>query len=185
MSPQAAAGSAGARTVDLFRLLGRAMAKALQDGRLLDLPLSYVFYRCCRGICGSMRELNLGLWRHLIRSPCRRSGRCKFEQPPHACWHALLQALPGSCTSCSNKTDAFHCAGWHWAGQWTATTWAPLTPISAPRSTACAQRTRRTQLLASSQAGWSWWMACPWTTCASPSCCQVLACLFRSSTDVH
>lgn len=32
--------------VDLFKLLGRAMAKALQDNRLLDLPLSYVFYRC-------------------------------------------------------------------------------------------------------------------------------------------
>lgn len=28
-----------------FRLLGRAVAKALQDGRLLDLPLSPLFYR--------------------------------------------------------------------------------------------------------------------------------------------
>ena len=28
-----------------FKLLGRAMAKALQDNRLLDIPLSYVFYR--------------------------------------------------------------------------------------------------------------------------------------------
>lgn len=34
------------RVLELFKLLGRAMAKALQDGRLLDLPLSYVFYRC-------------------------------------------------------------------------------------------------------------------------------------------
>ena len=31
--------------VDRFRLLGRAMAKALQDSRLLDIPLSYTFYR--------------------------------------------------------------------------------------------------------------------------------------------
>ena len=36
------------QVVDLFKLLGRAMAKALQDNRLLDLPLSYVFYRCER-----------------------------------------------------------------------------------------------------------------------------------------
>ena len=32
--------------VERFRVLGRAMAKALQDSRLLDLPLSYLFYRC-------------------------------------------------------------------------------------------------------------------------------------------
>ena len=37
---------ASSRVLELFKLLGRAMAKALQDGRLLDLPLSYVFYRC-------------------------------------------------------------------------------------------------------------------------------------------
>jgi len=29
-----------------FVLLGRAAAKALQDSRLLDVPLSYVFYKC-------------------------------------------------------------------------------------------------------------------------------------------
>lgn len=32
-----------------FRLLGRVVAKALQDGRLLDLPLSPVFYRLALG----------------------------------------------------------------------------------------------------------------------------------------
>ena len=32
-----------------FKLMGRAMAKALQDNRLLDLPLSYVFYRKALG----------------------------------------------------------------------------------------------------------------------------------------
>ena len=37
---------ANSRVLELFKLLGRAMAKALQDGRLLDLPLSYIFYRC-------------------------------------------------------------------------------------------------------------------------------------------
>jgi hypothetical protein len=40
---------AGSKVVERFRLLGRAMAKALQDSRLLDIPLSYTFYRCdCR-----------------------------------------------------------------------------------------------------------------------------------------
>lgn len=33
------------KVLDRFKLLGRAMAKALQDSRLLDIPLSYVFYR--------------------------------------------------------------------------------------------------------------------------------------------
>lgn len=32
--------------LERFRLLGRAMAKALQDNRMLDIPLSYVFYKC-------------------------------------------------------------------------------------------------------------------------------------------
>lgn len=36
---------AGSKVLSHFKLLGRAMAKALQDNRLLDLPLSYVFYR--------------------------------------------------------------------------------------------------------------------------------------------
>lgn len=36
---------AGSKVVERFRLLGRAMAKALQDSRLLDIPLSYTFYR--------------------------------------------------------------------------------------------------------------------------------------------
>ena len=38
----------GSRTVERFRCLGRVMAKALQDSRLLDIPFSYTFYRCAR-----------------------------------------------------------------------------------------------------------------------------------------
>ncbi|KAL2346042.1 hypothetical protein Fmac_000042 [Flemingia macrophylla] len=37
------------KVVDYFRLLGRVMAKALQDGRLLDLPLSVAFYKLVLG----------------------------------------------------------------------------------------------------------------------------------------
>ncbi|XP_019098561.1 PREDICTED: E3 ubiquitin-protein ligase UPL3-like, partial [Camelina sativa] len=32
------------KVIEYFRLLGRVMAKALQDGRLLDVPLSTAFY---------------------------------------------------------------------------------------------------------------------------------------------
>lgn len=39
-------GAPAKAVVDHFRLLGRTLAKALQDCRLMDLPLSYVFYRC-------------------------------------------------------------------------------------------------------------------------------------------
>jgi E3 ubiquitin-protein ligase TRIP12 len=49
MSTVLRASTTGAKILDKYRLLGRAMAKALQDGRLLDLPLSYVFYRAALG----------------------------------------------------------------------------------------------------------------------------------------
>ena len=39
-------GRQGSRLLPRFTLLGRAAAKALQDGRMLDVPLSYTFYRC-------------------------------------------------------------------------------------------------------------------------------------------
>ncbi|KAL6497911.1 E3 ubiquitin-protein ligase upl3 [Orobanche hederae] len=37
------------KVIEYYRLLGRVMAKALQDGRLLDLPLSDAFYRLVLG----------------------------------------------------------------------------------------------------------------------------------------
>lgn len=37
------------KVIEYFRLLGRVMAKALQDGRLLDLPLSKAFYKLVLG----------------------------------------------------------------------------------------------------------------------------------------
>ena len=41
------------KVIEYFRLLGRVMAKALQDGRLLDLPLSVAFYKLvlCQVCC--------------------------------------------------------------------------------------------------------------------------------------
>ncbi|KAL2537776.1 E3 ubiquitin-protein ligase [Forsythia ovata] len=42
-------GSQFSKSTEYFRLLGRVMAKALQDGRLLDLPLSVAFYKLVLG----------------------------------------------------------------------------------------------------------------------------------------
>ncbi|CAI9786404.1 unnamed protein product [Fraxinus pennsylvanica] len=43
-------GSLFSKVTEYFRLLGRVMAKALQDGRLLDLPLSVAFYKLVLGL---------------------------------------------------------------------------------------------------------------------------------------
>ncbi|KAF9622824.1 hypothetical protein IFM89_034059 [Coptis chinensis] len=42
-------GSQFSKGIEYFRLVGRVMAKALQDGRLLDLPLSTAFYKLVLG----------------------------------------------------------------------------------------------------------------------------------------
>ncbi|KAJ8512361.1 hypothetical protein OPV22_002795 [Ensete ventricosum] len=42
-------GSQFSKVIEYFRLVGRTMAKALQDGRLLDLPLSTAFYKLVLG----------------------------------------------------------------------------------------------------------------------------------------
>lgn len=42
-------GSQFSKAMEHYRLLGRVMAKALQDGRLLDLPLSIAFYKLVLG----------------------------------------------------------------------------------------------------------------------------------------
>lgn len=48
-SADATDGSQLFKVIEYFRLLGRVMAKALQDGRLLDLPLSAPFYKLILG----------------------------------------------------------------------------------------------------------------------------------------
>ncbi|KAI8554080.1 hypothetical protein RHMOL_Rhmol05G0069800 [Rhododendron molle] len=45
----ASEGSQFSKVVEYFRLVGRVMAKALQDGRLLDLPMSTAFYKLVLG----------------------------------------------------------------------------------------------------------------------------------------
>ncbi|GLT86086.1 hypothetical protein SLE2022_042490 [Rubroshorea leprosula] len=48
-SADASEGSPLYKVIEYFRLVGRVMAKALQDGRLLDLPLSTAFYKLVLG----------------------------------------------------------------------------------------------------------------------------------------
>lgn len=48
-SAVASDGSQFSKVIEYFRLVGRVMAKALQDGRLLDLPLSSAFYKLVLG----------------------------------------------------------------------------------------------------------------------------------------
>ncbi|KQJ92735.1 E3 ubiquitin-protein ligase UPL3 [Brachypodium distachyon] len=45
----ASEGSRFFKVIEYFRLIGRVMAKVLQDGRLLDLPLSTAFYKLILG----------------------------------------------------------------------------------------------------------------------------------------
>jgi len=48
-STEVSEGSELYKVVEYFRLLGRVMAKSLQDGRLLDLPMSTAFYKLVLG----------------------------------------------------------------------------------------------------------------------------------------
>lgn len=60
-----------------FRLLGRAVAKALQDGRLLDLPLSPLFYRLAlqrRVDLYDIRRLDSSLGGWAVPSGCLSHG---------------------------------------------------------------------------------------------------------------
>lgn len=52
MRPGGPAAAAGRPVLEHFKLLGRTVAKALQDNRLLDLPLSHVFYAAGASWCG-------------------------------------------------------------------------------------------------------------------------------------
>ncbi|KAI3718307.1 hypothetical protein L6452_19171 [Arctium lappa] len=52
-------GSQFSKVTEHFRLLGRVMAKALQDGRLLDLPLSAGFYKLVLGQELDLHDISL------------------------------------------------------------------------------------------------------------------------------
>ncbi|GMJ00653.1 KAKTUS, UBIQUITIN-PROTEIN LIGASE 3 [Hibiscus trionum] len=74
------------KLIELFRLVGRVMAKALQDGRLLDLPLSTSFYKLVLG-----QELDL----HDILSFDAEFGKILQELHLLVCRKQYLESLGG------------------------------------------------------------------------------------------
>lgn len=78
-------GSGFSKVRDNFCLLGRLMAKALQDGRLLDLPLSTAFYKLVLG-----QELDL----HDIRSFDAQLGSTLQEMEALVHRKNFLESIP-------------------------------------------------------------------------------------------
>ncbi|CAO2813746.1 unnamed protein product [Amaranthus hypochondriacus] len=79
-------GSPFGKVIEHFRLLGRIMAKALEDGRLLDLPLSTAFYKLVLG-----QELDL----HDILSFDSEIGNTLQELQALVCRKQYLESIGG------------------------------------------------------------------------------------------
>ncbi|KAG4985083.1 hypothetical protein AAZX31_12G031300 [Glycine max] len=77
------------KVIEYFRLLGRVMAKALQDGRLLDLPLSVAFYKLVLG-----QELDL----HDILFIDAELGKTLQELNALVCRKCFIESIGGSYT---------------------------------------------------------------------------------------
>ncbi|KAL3514996.1 hypothetical protein ACH5RR_021898 [Cinchona calisaya] len=92
-------GSQFSKGVEYFRLLGRVMAKALQDGRLLDLPLSTAFYKLVLG-----QELDL----HDIHSFDTALGKTLQELQALVCRKQYLESTEGHI---QDKVDYLHFRG--------------------------------------------------------------------------
>ncbi|KAL0536046.1 hypothetical protein IC582_024978 [Cucumis melo] len=79
-------GSQLSKVIEYFRLVGRVMAKALQDGRLLDLPLSTAFYKLVLG-----QDLDL----HDILSFDAELGKTLQELQALVCRKQYLESING------------------------------------------------------------------------------------------
>ncbi|GAB2291950.1 E3 ubiquitin-protein ligase upl3 [Dionaea muscipula] len=82
-------GSSFSKVIEYFRLLGRVLAKALQDGRLLDLPLSTAFYKLVLG-----QELDL--YDIILFDP--EFGKILQEMQALACRKQYLELISGDST---------------------------------------------------------------------------------------
>ncbi|KAK4284851.1 hypothetical protein QN277_001629 [Acacia crassicarpa] len=80
-------GSLFSKVIEHFRLVGRVMAKALQDGRLLDLPFSAAFYKLVLG-----QELDL----HDILSIDPEPGKILLELNALVCRKHYLESVGGN-----------------------------------------------------------------------------------------
>ncbi|XP_059653991.1 E3 ubiquitin-protein ligase UPL3-like [Cornus florida] len=90
----ASGGSQFSKVIEYFRLVGRVMAKALQDGRLLDLPLSTALYKLVLG-----HELDL----HDIFSFDAEFGKTLQELQALVCRKQYLESMDGH--SCDGIAD--------------------------------------------------------------------------------
>ena len=84
----------GLTRVELFRLLGRVVGKALQDGRLLDLGLSPAFFRAAAGrtlAVADVAEIDPELGRTLaqLAVAARRVDALRSAGAPEAQWRAV------------------------------------------------------------------------------------------------
>ncbi|KAL1362137.1 hypothetical protein HN51_010411 [Arachis hypogaea] len=87
-------GSQFSKAIEYFRLLGRVVAKALQDGRLLDLPLSVAFYKLILG-----QELDL----HDILFIDAELGKTLQELNALVCRKYYLESTGGSYTDVNSN----------------------------------------------------------------------------------
>jgi E3 ubiquitin-protein ligase TRIP12 len=90
-----ASGGSGLTRRDLFRLLGRVVGKALQDGRLLDLGLSPAFFRAVSGrtlALADLAEVDPPLGRTLgqLASAARRIAALRRAGAPEAEWRGVM-----------------------------------------------------------------------------------------------
>ncbi|XP_020214843.1 E3 ubiquitin-protein ligase UPL3 [Cajanus cajan] len=85
----ASEGTQFSKVIEYFRLLGRVMAKALQDGRLLDLPLSMALYKLILG-----QELDL----HDILFIDAELGKTLQEFNALVCRKRYIESIGGSDT---------------------------------------------------------------------------------------
>ncbi|KAK4761209.1 hypothetical protein SAY87_006102 [Trapa incisa] len=79
-------GNKFSKVIEYFRLVGRVMAKALQDGRLLDLSLSPAFFKTVLG-----QELDL----HDVRSFDAELGKVLEELHAIVCRKRYLESVDG------------------------------------------------------------------------------------------
>jgi E3 ubiquitin-protein ligase TRIP12 len=114
-----------AAVIEHFRLLGRAVAKALQDNRLLDLPLNPVFFRAALGkpldlfdvgqvdpgLGASLERLAAAAAAHaaaggggaVVVDGCAVEDLCLSFTLPGECWGLLVAAagvVPGDVKCC-------------------------------------------------------------------------------------
>ncbi|KAF8410414.1 hypothetical protein HHK36_002943 [Tetracentron sinense] len=90
-------GSQFSKVIEYFRLVGRVIGKALQDGRLLDLPLSIAFYKLVLGqvnieLLSPLQELDL----HDILSFDAELGKILQELQVLVCRKRYLEAMGGN-----------------------------------------------------------------------------------------